>query len=116
MTRTLAVTGGVLLLVLVAGCGDDEEAARAERERLLARLDESHRRLDEVRQEGRRGVAGAQRQAAEAEEEASAARWLWGVSGLALALVLALLAREHRLRRVLERLVARILGERSLPP
>jgi len=118
MMRPFPRAGPGVFLVLFAlalfGCG--EEDPRREDRRSLEKLREAReqaererRRMQQLREQERR-VLEAQRK--EAESDASAAMLLWATTAVSLTVVIVLLARERRLRRILERLLRMLLGQK----
>ncbi len=112
----------LLLAMALSGC-DDGQAEREERRR----LQEQARRAQEQAEQQRRQLEELQRQREqdrrvlaarkdEAESDASAAVVMWAACAFALAVVIGLLARERRLRNVLQRLLGLILGKRERGP
>jgi len=119
MMKLFARAGPVAYLVLFAlvlsGCGDEEEAPKDDQRLLEAQkrareqAEQDRRPAEQLREQDRR-VLEAQRK--EAESDASTAMLLWATTAISLAVVIVLLARERRLRRVLEHLVRRLLGQK----
>ena len=124
--KNVHVRAGPLLCLLVAmalsGC-DDGQAGREERRR----LQEQARRAQEQAEQQRRQLQEAQRQREqdrrvleaskdEGESDTSAAVLMWAACAVSLAVVIGLLARERRLRNVLQRLLGLILGKRERGP
>ena len=112
----------LLVLVALSGC-DDDQAEREERRRIQEQArraqeqaEQQRRQLEELqrRHEQDRRVLEARR--AESESDTSAAILTWAATGIALAIVIALLARERRLRRILEQLLRLLLGRRERDP
>ncbi len=98
----------------LAGGGEDEKAPKdqhllAAQKRAREQAEKDRRRAEQLREQDRR-VLEAKRQ--EAESDASTAMLLWATTAISLAVVIVLLARERRLRRVLEHLVRKLLGQK----
>ena len=125
----LAVSA-VLLVVALSGCSDephdpDAQQERAERERLQERLEAAQQQAAEA-QEARRQLEqqlAYQRQVADAEDQTADARArhqqmdvrliliVWAATAVSAVVLGLLLAREHRLRRMLQRLLRQLLGQ-----
>ena len=106
-----------LVVLAMCGCDDDGESDRTERRRLQERLRQAQEQSEQQRQqleesqrerEQDRRVLAARKD--EAESDTGAAVMAWGATGIALAVVIALLARERHLRSILEHLVRMFLG------
>ena len=102
---------GVVLFAgaaLLCGCGEEDqrraerEQMREQSERRAAEMKQAVRTAQEKREQDRR-ILEARR--VEAESDALAALVAWASTALALVAVLALLCREHHVRKMLERLV-----------
>ena len=109
----------VWLLILLAatsfGCDEkeadqEERRAREQLRHARERAEQERRQMQELREQDRR-VLDAQRQ--EAESDVSAAVVLWVATAVSLVVVIVLLARERRLRRILERLLRTLLGRKQ---
>ena len=120
MTRQFPRAGLGAFLVLFAlalfGCGGEDDTAQADRRSLeVARqareqAERDRRRIQQLREQDRR-VLEAQRKGS--ESDASVAMLLWATTAIAMAVVIVLLARERRLRRILERLLRALLGQKQ---
>ncbi|MGB2824225.1 MAG: hypothetical protein WBF17_24845 [Phycisphaerae bacterium] len=118
MRRPFSRAGPEVFLVLFAlalfGCGEEEDSTPVDRRSLdeirkaREQAEQERRRTQQLREQDRR-VLEAQRR--EAESDASAAVLLWATTAVSLAVVIVLLARERRLRRILERLLRMLLGQ-----
>ena len=106
-----------LALLVMCGCDDDGESERAERRRLQERLRQAQEQAEQQRQqleesqrkrEQDRRILEARKSGS--ESDASVAVMAWLATGVALAIVIVLLARERHLRGILERLVHMLLG------
>ena len=123
---SLTVAFGIAL----TGCSDepadpDARQERAERERLQERLKEAQQQAAEA-QEARQHLEkqlAEQRESADRKESASEARMrhqqmdvrlaiiVWAATAVTCIVLGLLLAREHRLRRMLQRLLRQLMGQ-----
>ncbi len=104
----------VLFVLILSGCDEKEEEPKDQQlleaqKRAREQAEQDRRRAEQLREQDRR-ILEAQRK--EAESDASTAMLLWATTAIAMAVVIVLLARERRLRRVLEHLVRRLLGQK----
>jgi len=124
--KNIYVRAGPLLCLLVAmvlsGC-DDGQAGREERRRLQEQArraqeqaEQQRRQLDELQRQREQDRRGLEASKDEAESDTSAAVLMWAACAVALAVVIGLLARERRLRRILEQLLRLLLGKRERGP
>jgi len=104
----------VLFALALFGCDeDDTTTTRADRQSLEAarqQAEQDRRRMQQLRDQDRR-VLEAQRQ--EAGADASVAVLLWATTAIALTVAIVLIARERRLRRIMERLLRTLLGQKQ---
>ena len=105
----------ILLAAVPLGCGGgeadrEERHTREQLRQARERAEQERRRTQELREQDRR-VLDTQRK--EAESDSSAAVLLWVATAISLVVVIVLLARERRLRQILERLVRRLLGHKQ---
>ena len=122
MVRSIRAPLLACLLIVLPGC-DDPAAERAERQGLVRSMQERDRQTQEHRRQLARRVDALEQQNAQlqrlrraetasADADARGAMLAWIATSVSLLLVLVLLIREHRIRRVLQRLV-RLLLERK---
>jgi type VI protein secretion system component VasF len=130
--RPFLIVLWVLLAATLGGCGDqpddpDEPQERAERERLQERLEEAQQQASEAQQARQRleKQLAEQRASADRNERVDEARVrhqqmdvriaiiVWTATAVACVVLGLLLAREHRLRRMLQRLLRQLLGQDS---
>ena len=127
MALLIALSG---VMLIPGGCSDephdpDAKQERAERERLQERLEAAQQQVAEA-QEARRQLEqqlADQRQVADAEDQTADARArhqqmdvrlaliVWAATAVSAVVLGLLLAREHRLRRMLQRLLRQLLGQ-----
>jgi len=95
-----------LTLTAFVGCDDVDESASQSAQRQAAELS---RRLEAERQQHAHELTIAETRRAQAEEDTSAVNTILTSFGIALVVLILLLARERRARRILERLVRLLL-------
>ena len=106
----------VLFALALFGCDEDDTTTQADRQSLETarqarqQAERDRRRMQHLRDQDRR-VLEAQRQ--EAGSDASVAMLLWATTAIALAVAIVLIARERRLRRIMERLLRTLLGQKQ---
>jgi Flp pilus assembly protein TadB len=97
------------------GCQEDRAAEREAARRLQQQhereREELQRQAEEARRQREQDRRVLEARRSEAESDATAAVIVWAVTALALAVVIVLLARERRIRNVVTRLLALLLGK-----
>jgi uncharacterized protein YlxW (UPF0749 family) len=116
------------LLSILSGCGsdrEDDQAERAERQRLQERLEEAQEQAAKAQQARKQleKQLAKERQTADRNEQADEARVrhqqldvrvaiiVWAATAVTCIVLGLLLAREHRLRRMLQRLLRELMGQ-----
>ncbi|MCE5278847.1 MAG: hypothetical protein ABFD92_03790 [Planctomycetaceae bacterium] len=111
----------LVILLAIGGCDDSETKRERQRQQEVARMQEStdqerqdlNKQIQKAHQETQqdRRVLVAQKELA--EQDRSTAVFLWICSSTALLVLVLLFAREHHLRRILEKLIRMLLHSPS---
>jgi len=117
--RLILCAGPIVLIGLLLVCGCDEEGPR-QRQRLQEQLaqqqkqnEEQQRKVEELNRLREQERRVARTRESDEGADAGAATLAWIATSIALVVMIGLLARERRLRRLLERILAVLLGRKE---